>query len=83
MPVTRLHAAIVELVEALRAELPPPRVDVPDRLLDVKEAAAALGIGRSTIYQELDAGRLRSLKVGRRRLVPSSATTEYINGAGA
>ena len=37
-----------------------------------------LSIGRSALYGELAAGRLRSVKVGRRRLVPSGAIAEYV-----
>ena len=75
----RLAAAIAELVDALRDEL---RNDAtftaPDRLLDVDEAAVALGIGRSALYAELATGRLKSLKVGRRRLIPAGAIAAYI-----
>lgn len=75
----RLAAAVAELVAALREELAPePTVTLPDRLLDVRTAAAALGIGRSRLYSELMAGRIRSVKSGRRRLVPSSAIADYI-----
>jgi excisionase family DNA binding protein len=78
--VTRIEAAVAELVAALREEVAAaaaPAADAPDRLLSINEAADALGIGRSTLYQEIDAGNLRSLKVGRRRLVPSSAIARY------
>jgi excisionase family DNA binding protein len=50
----------------------------PDRLLSVAEAAALLGVGRSRLYDEIGAQRVRSVKVGRRRLVPSGAIAEYI-----
>ena len=77
----RLTAALVELIEALREELrSEAMVDprAPDRLLSIDEAASALAIGRSALYGELAAGRLRSIKVGRRRLVPAAAITTYI-----
>lgn len=77
----RLRLAIAELVDALRDELrtsPPAGADAPDRLLSVREAASLLGIGRSRMYDELLSGRVRSVKVGRRRLVPSSAVAERI-----
>lgn len=82
----RLTVALVELVEALREELRTeadagPRT--PDRLLSVDEAAAALGLGRSLLYHELASGGLRSVKVGRRRLVPSSAIVAYIESRSA
>jgi excisionase family DNA binding protein len=77
----RLHLAIAELVEALREELRAEAVAIPrtpDRLLDIDTAGAALSLGRSLIYAEIAAGRLRSIKVGRRRLVPSQAIADYI-----
>lgn len=78
----RLDAAVRELVAALREELGHGSAQpAPDRLLDVDEAAAALGVGRSSTYQEISAGRLRSVKVGRRRLVPASAIAERIHAA--
>lgn len=81
----RLDAAIHELVEAIaesvRAEAATSPA-TPDRLYSIPEAADALSIGRSALYGEIAAGRLRSVKVGRRRLVPSSAVRELIARAG-
>jgi excisionase family DNA binding protein len=76
----RLADAVAELVEALRAELSAEtQRPAPDRLLSVDEAAAALALGRSLTYGEITAGRLRSVKVGRRRLIPARAIAEYIS----
>jgi excisionase family DNA binding protein len=80
----RVAAAMAELVEALAEAV---RMEAntgpgaPDRLLSIDEAAATLGIGRSALYAELGAGRLRTIKVGRRRLVSQAAITEYIERA--
>ena len=41
-------------------------------------AGELLGLGRTTTYAEIRSGRLRSFKVGKRRLVPASALPEYI-----
>jgi excisionase family DNA binding protein len=80
----RIEAAIRELAEALREDLAAEArlagPGLPDRLYSVDEAAALLGIGRTALYGEIQAGRCRSLKVGRRRLVPSSAISDYANG---
>ena len=80
----RLRAAVMELVEALRDEIAVeaarPSEKEPDRLLSIAEAARALGIGRSALYSEISARRIRSVKVGRRRLVPSSAISEVASG---
>lgn len=77
----RLDTAVRELVEALaevaRAEAAASPV-APDRLLSVDEAGALLGLGRTATYGELQAGRLRSVKVGRRRLIPAEAVAAFI-----
>ena len=69
----------MELLAALREEIAAERQPSErrlDRLLSVDQAAQALGIGRTALYSEIGAGRIRSVKVGRRRLVPSSAISE-------
>lgn len=48
------------------------------RLNSVETVIERLGLGRSKVYEELGSGRLRSVKVGRRRLVSESALIEYI-----
>lgn len=48
------------------------------RLLRVEEAARLLGIGRSLAYDLIRTGRLRSIKIGSRRLVPLTAIDEAI-----
>jgi excisionase family DNA binding protein len=73
----RLEAALLELAAAIREELREAAQSAPDRLLSIPEAAATLGIGRTRLYAEMDAGRLRTLRAGRRRLIPASALTEY------
>jgi excisionase family DNA binding protein len=71
----RLEAAVAELVEAL-AEV--ARVEAasvpaaPDRLLSVAEACQATSLGRTAIYELIAAGKLRSITIGRRRLIPAS-----------
>ncbi len=80
----RLEAALAELAAAIREEIrsePAGIAGAPDRLLSIASAATVLGIGRTALYAELQAGRLRSVKVGRRRLVPSSAVAERMRTA--
>ncbi len=77
----RVQAAMAELIEALaeavrtEAAIGPA---APDRLLDIAATSEALSLGRSLVYAEIAAGRLRSVKVGRRRLVPAGALAEFI-----
>ena len=77
---TRLESALLELAAAIREEVAAASLSagpVPDRLLSIDEAARALGIGRTRLYGELSRGNLRSRKIGRRRVISSSALAEY------
>ena len=47
-------------------------------LYSVPEAMVLLSLKRSTIYELLRAGRLRSVKEGSARRIPASALTEYV-----
>jgi excisionase family DNA binding protein len=75
----RLERALVELADAIRDDV---RVELADRiggppqLLSVGQAARHLGIGRTATYAAIGRGELRSLKVGRRRLIPADALAE-------
>ena len=55
---------------------------VPAVLYDVDEAAEALRLSRSVLYELIRSGRLRTVKQGRRRLVPVSALAEYVDSLG-
>jgi excisionase family DNA binding protein len=50
------------------------------RLRSIKQATFELGIGRSALYELIAAGKLKTVKVGRRRLVPREAIEEFIAG---
>jgi excisionase family DNA binding protein len=47
-------------------------------LYRVGEAMALLSLSRSVLYEELRCGRLRSVHVGRTRLIPAAAIAEYV-----
>lgn len=52
---------------------------IPERALyRVSEATELLSLSRSAIYEELRAGRLRSVSRGRSRLIPAEAIQEYV-----
>jgi excisionase family DNA binding protein len=48
------------------------------RLNTIEEVMERLRIGRSTTFELIASRRLRSVKVGRRRLVSEAALTEFI-----
>lgn len=52
--------------------------DVPRLLLTPEEAAAALGIGRSTVYELILSCALESVKIGASRRIPTEALAAYI-----
>ncbi len=55
------------------------RSPVMPLLLTVNQAAELLGMGRSTLYELLDAGELRSIKRGASRRIPLKEVHEYID----
>lgn len=48
------------------------------RLLPVEAVITQLGVGRSTVFELMSSQRLRSVKIGRRRLVPQSAVDDFV-----
>jgi excisionase family DNA binding protein len=54
------------------------RVKRGPRLLAVKQAIFELGIGRTAIYELIKNGKLKTVTIGRRRLVPVEAIEELI-----
>jgi excisionase family DNA binding protein len=50
----------------------------PPLLLTVREAAAILGTGRDATYGLVRSGRIRSIPVGRKRLIPRSELERFI-----
>lgn len=52
---------------------------VPSRhLYRIPEAMRLLSISRSVVYEQIRAGRLRSVSQGRTRLIPARAIQDYI-----
>lgn len=47
-------------------------------LYEIEEARKLLSLGRSKFYELLADRRIRSVKEGRRRLVPATAIVEYV-----
>ncbi|WP_024801032.1 helix-turn-helix domain-containing protein [Nocardia sp. BMG51109] len=50
------------------------------QLHSIPAALERLDIGRSTLYELMNSGVLRSVKVGSRRLIPEAAIVEFIDG---
>ena len=50
----------------------------PPLLLTAEEAARALRVGRSKVYELMRSGALRSVKIGGSRRVSATALAEYV-----
>ncbi|MFD9815038.1 helix-turn-helix domain-containing protein [Streptomyces sp. NPDC059080] len=51
---------------------------IQPRLYRVEDAARLCGLGRSMAYEEIRLGRLRTVRVGRRRLIPLQYIDDYV-----
>ncbi|MEU3353782.1 helix-turn-helix domain-containing protein [Streptomyces sp. NPDC037389] len=59
-------------------ETPSALSTTEQRLHSVKSASRILNIGSTRAYEEIRRGRLRTVRSGRRRLVPTEYIEEYI-----
>jgi excisionase family DNA binding protein len=55
------------------------RARVEPLLLDVREAASVLGIGRSTLYELIADGEIEVVHIGRAARVPVAALHEFVD----
>lgn len=58
-------------------------MSVPKLLLTLDVAADQLSVSRSTVYKLINDGVLRSVKVGKRRMIPADALPEYVQTVAA
>ncbi len=57
---------------------PPPEIPPEKLAFTMKEAAAALGIGRTTLWRAISDGKLVALKLGGRTLIPADALRQWV-----
>jgi excisionase family DNA binding protein len=50
------------------------------RLFSIKQAVYELGISRTAVYELITADKIKTVKIGRRRLIPSDAIEDFIAG---
>ena len=51
------------------------------RALSIEETAKTCGLSRATLYRLISDGKLTTLKIGARRLVPVGAIDALLNGS--
>lgn len=66
MPAPESHLSIV------------PSVVPPRHLYRVPEAMALLSMSRSVLYEQIRAGRIKTVTQGRSRLIPAASIHEYV-----
>ncbi|GGG27575.1 hypothetical protein GCM10007304_46740 [Rhodococcoides trifolii] len=47
-------------------------------LLSINEAMSRTGLGRTSLFNRIATGEIKSVKVGKRRLIPDTAIDEFI-----
>lgn len=65
-------------MDALAQPAETPESLVADGAVTVRQAAAFTGLGKTALYDAMDAGRLAYLKVGKRRLIPRRALVKWL-----
>jgi excisionase family DNA binding protein len=66
-----MSATVHAKIQALRTK---------PRLFSIKEVVFELGISRTSLYELIKGGKLETIKIGRRRLVPTEAIERLIAG---
>jgi excisionase family DNA binding protein len=51
---------------------------IPALLVRAEDAAVALGIGRTKVYELMRSGVLRSVKIGGLRRIPATALADFV-----
>lgn len=64
--------------KVLRDALDKSKGNEAQAMLTVAEACAHLRISKWTLYRLMQSGKLKSVKIGSRRLIPARAITKFI-----
>ena len=51
---------------------------VPKAALSVEDFCNSYGVGKTTAYEEINSGRLRAVKAGRRTLIPEQSAADWL-----
>ncbi|MFO1129150.1 MAG: helix-turn-helix domain-containing protein [Rhodospirillales bacterium] len=57
-----------------------PLGNLPRRGYSILEFGEIIGVGRTKIYELIAAGELRTVKLGKRRIVPASEIDRLLSG---
>lgn len=62
---------------------PEPHREITSVSFRVEDAARALGIGRTFVFQLIKEGRLKAVKIGRRTLIPVAECEAFLSRLGS
>jgi excisionase family DNA binding protein len=60
--------------------MPPNFVETKRRAYSIREAASMCGVSRATLYRLLRQGKITTIKIGSRRLVPEASIDALLAG---
>jgi excisionase family DNA binding protein len=60
--------------------MPPTILEEKRRAFSVREAARMCGVSRATLYRLLTEGKITTIKIGSRRLVPEASIETLLAG---
>ncbi|MGY1875663.1 helix-turn-helix domain-containing protein [Nocardia gipuzkoensis] len=70
------------LIDNLSTSDKPHRPSAPGELLEVPEACQRLRISKWSLYQLIHQQKIGTVKIGRRRFIPSAEITKFIDELG-
>ena len=56
-----------------------PAAPAASLLYSIQDACAALGMGRTWLYEQIKSGRIRTVKLGARTMVPVRELERFVN----
>ena len=74
----RIAGQLLALGQQLAQAVEMPVAPEPALLLSPEEAAAVLGVGRSTVYRLMESGELRRVSIGRCARIPRADIDRYV-----
>ena len=80
VPNTQLADALAALLAATANAAAGPAA-APETVLTVEEVGERLKISKSLVYKAINDGKLKSIRIGKRRLVPASEVQRLIESA--
>lgn len=79
--VEKFALALAALLSDILPTRPPPEpVPPPPLAYGLKDSAQLLGIGLTTLKELISAGRIRTLEIGRRRIIRHDELMRFLDG---